>query len=90
MNKPLTTCAVQFRGGVPSHVFVAAGHYQLAAMITERKGNGSGLPITEVLGCGRLDVFALDAAPSFVEAFRHNLPNTPVVCEAVSLAALTR
>jgi len=30
-----------------------------------------------------LNVFGVDAAPSFVEAFRRNLPNTPVVCEAV-------
>jgi SAM-dependent methyltransferase len=28
-------------------------------------------------------VFGVDAAPSFVSAFRRNLPNTPVVCEAV-------
>ena len=30
-----------------------------------------------------LDVFAVDAAPACVQAFRRNLPNTPVVCEAV-------
>jgi hypothetical protein len=30
-----------------------------------------------------LNVYALDAAPSLVEAFRRNLPNTPAVCEAV-------
>ena len=30
-----------------------------------------------------LNVFAIDAAPSFVAAFRRNLPNTPVSCEAV-------
>jgi SAM-dependent methyltransferase len=30
-----------------------------------------------------LEVYGVDAAPSFVEAFRHNLPNTPVICEAV-------
>jgi SAM-dependent methyltransferase len=46
-------------------------------------GCGPGFPITEVLVAERLDVFALDAAPSFVQAFRRNLPNTPVVCEAV-------
>jgi SAM-dependent methyltransferase len=44
---------------------------------------GPGFPITEVLVAEGLDVFAIDAAPSFVEAFRRNLPNTPVVCEAV-------
>lgn len=46
-------------------------------------GCGPGFPITEVLVAEGLDVFAIDAAPSFVEAFRRNLPNTPVVCEAV-------
>jgi len=46
-------------------------------------GCGPGFPITEVLLAEGLNVFAVDAAPSFVEAFRRNLPNTPVVCEAV-------
>jgi SAM-dependent methyltransferase len=30
-----------------------------------------------------LSVFGVDAAPSFVQAFRRNLPNTPLVCEGV-------
>ena len=46
-------------------------------------GCGPGLPITEVLVAERLHVFALDAAPSFVHAFRRNLPDTPIVCESV-------
>jgi SAM-dependent methyltransferase len=46
-------------------------------------GCGPGFPITEVLVVERLNVFAVDAAPTFVEAFRRNLPNTPVACEAV-------
>src|SRR5438105_1622012 len=46
-------------------------------------GCGPGFPITEVLVTEGLDVFAVYAAPSFVEAFRRNLPNTRVVCEAV-------
>ena len=46
-------------------------------------GCGPGFPITEVLVGEGLKVFAVDAAPSFVEAFRRNLPNTLVVCEAV-------
>jgi SAM-dependent methyltransferase len=46
-------------------------------------GCGPGFPITEVLVLEGLNVFGVDAAPSFVEAFRRNLPNTPVVCEAV-------
>lgn len=46
-------------------------------------GCGSGIPLTEVLVAEGLNVFGVDAAPSFVQAFRCNLPNTPVVCEAV-------
>lgn len=50
-------------------------------------GCGPGFPITEVLVAEKLNVFAVDAAPSFVEAFRRNLPNTPVICEAVQDSA---
>jgi SAM-dependent methyltransferase len=46
-------------------------------------GCGPGFPITEVLVVEGLSAFGVDAAPSFVQAFRRNLPNTPVVCEAV-------
>lgn len=46
-------------------------------------GCGPGLPMTEVLVAEGLNVFAVDAAPSLVEAFRRSLPSTPVVCEAV-------
>jgi SAM-dependent methyltransferase len=46
-------------------------------------GCGPGLPLTEVLVAEGLTAFGIDAAPSFVEAFRRNLPNTPVACEAV-------
>ena len=46
-------------------------------------GCGSGFPITEVLVAEGLNVYAIDAAPSFVHAFRRNLPNIPVACEAV-------
>jgi 2-polyprenyl-3-methyl-5-hydroxy-6-metoxy-1,4-benzoquinol methylase len=46
-------------------------------------GCGPGFPITEVLVAEGLSVYGVDAAPSFVEAFRRNLPTTPVVCEAV-------
>ncbi|HEY4364153.1 MAG TPA: class I SAM-dependent methyltransferase [Bryobacteraceae bacterium] len=46
-------------------------------------GCGSGLPLTEVLVAEGLCVYGVDAAPSFVEAFRRNLPGTPEVCEAV-------
>jgi SAM-dependent methyltransferase len=46
-------------------------------------GCGPGLPITEVLVAEGLRVYGVDAAPSFVQAFRRNLPNTPIACEAV-------
>ena len=46
-------------------------------------GCGPGFPITEVLVSEGLNVFGVDAAPSFVQAFQRNLPNTPVACEAV-------
>jgi 2-polyprenyl-3-methyl-5-hydroxy-6-metoxy-1,4-benzoquinol methylase len=46
-------------------------------------GCGPGLPITEVLVAEGLRVYGIDAAPSFVQAFRRNLPNTPIACEAV-------
>jgi SAM-dependent methyltransferase len=46
-------------------------------------GCGPGLPLTEVLVAQGLNVFGVDAAPSFVEAFRRNLPNASVICESV-------
>jgi SAM-dependent methyltransferase len=46
-------------------------------------GCGSGLPITKVLVSEGLNVYGIDASPSLVEAFRHNLPEIPVACESV-------
>jgi SAM-dependent methyltransferase len=46
-------------------------------------GCGPGFPITDVLVTEGLNVFGVDAAPSFIQAFRGNLPNIPVACEAV-------
>jgi len=46
-------------------------------------GCGPGFPITEVLVIEGLNVFGIDASPSFVRAFRRNLPNTRVACESV-------
>src|SRR5215475_12179947 len=46
-------------------------------------GCGPGVPITEVLVAEGLGVYGIDAAPSFVQAFRRNLPETPIACEAV-------
>jgi SAM-dependent methyltransferase len=45
-------------------------------------GCGPNFPITAVLVEG-LQVFGVDAAPSFVAALQRNLPGTPVICEAV-------
>ncbi len=46
-------------------------------------GCGTGLPITKLLVDEGLEVFAIDAAPSLVAAFRSNLPSVPVTCESV-------
>jgi SAM-dependent methyltransferase len=46
-------------------------------------GCGSGFPITSVLVDEGLDVFGVDAAPTLVAEFQHNLPGTPIICEAV-------
>jgi SAM-dependent methyltransferase len=46
-------------------------------------GSGSGIPITEVLIDEGLRVHAIDAAPSFVAAFKRRFPEVPVVNEAV-------
>jgi len=51
-------------------------------------GCGPGFPITDVLVTEGLNVYAVDASPSFVEAFRRNLPGIPVVCEAVQNSRL--
>ena len=51
-------------------------------------GCGPGIPITTVLVEEGLRVFGVDAAPSFVAAFQHNLPGTPIVCEAVQESGL--
>jgi len=46
-------------------------------------GCGPGVPLSAILVAEGLSVYGVDAAPSFVEAFRRNLPNTPVLCETV-------
>ncbi len=50
-------------------------------------GCGSGIPITQILVTEGLNVWAVDASPSFVLAFQQNLPSTPVACEAVEDSA---
>ena len=51
-------------------------------------GCGSGIPLTSVLVDENLDVFGVDGAPSLVDAFRKNLPGTPILCEAVQTSSL--
>ncbi len=46
-------------------------------------GCGPGFPLTVELVEEGLKVFGVDASPSFVAAFQHNLPGTPIVCESV-------
>ena len=46
-------------------------------------GCGPGFPITVVLVEEGHRVFGVDAAPSFVSAFRSNLPGIPIACESV-------
>jgi SAM-dependent methyltransferase len=46
-------------------------------------GCGPGFPITAVLVEEGLQVFGVDAAPSFVAAFQRNLPGIPILCESV-------
>jgi cyclopropane fatty-acyl-phospholipid synthase-like methyltransferase len=46
-------------------------------------GCGPGFPLTVVLVQEGLQVFGVDAAPSFVSAFQRNLPGTPIACESV-------
>jgi SAM-dependent methyltransferase len=46
-------------------------------------GCGPGFPITVLLVAEELQVFGVDAAPSFVAAFQRNLPGIPIICESV-------
>jgi SAM-dependent methyltransferase len=51
-------------------------------------GCGPGFPITVVLVEEGLQVFGVDAAPSLVAAFQHNLPQIPILCESVLESSL--
>ncbi|HEV2322373.1 MAG TPA: class I SAM-dependent methyltransferase [Terracidiphilus sp.] len=51
-------------------------------------GCGPGFPITVVLVEEGLQVFGVDAAPSFVAAFQRNLPGIPILCESVLESSL--
>jgi SAM-dependent methyltransferase len=45
-------------------------------------GCGDGHPITRTLINEGLSIYAVDASPKMVSAFRKNFPDTPVVCAA--------
>ena len=44
-------------------------------------GCGGGIPVSEALVKAGFDVYAIDAAPSLVAAFRHRFPVAHVACE---------
>jgi SAM-dependent methyltransferase len=46
-------------------------------------GCGSGLPLTQVLVDERHSVYAVDASPTLVAAFRQRFPDVTVACESV-------
>jgi SAM-dependent methyltransferase len=48
---------------------------------------GTGIPVTKILLEAGLNVFAIDASPKMIAAFRRNFPTTPVACEAVQQSA---
>ncbi len=50
-------------------------------------GCGPGLPLTAALVEMGHDVYGVDASARMVDAFRKNLPNVPVACEAVEDSA---
>lgn len=51
-------------------------------------GCGNGIPITQTLLGAGLNVYAVDASPKMVTAFRKNFPDTPIKCEAAEQLTL--
>jgi 2-polyprenyl-3-methyl-5-hydroxy-6-metoxy-1,4-benzoquinol methylase len=51
-------------------------------------GCGHGVPITEALMAAGCDVYAIDASPSLVEAFRSRFPGVPIACEPVQTSTM--
>ncbi|MEL6299680.1 MAG: class I SAM-dependent methyltransferase [Pseudomonadota bacterium] len=45
-------------------------------------GAGTGEPLTAALAADGFSVFAVDASPAMVAAFRDRLPDVPIACEA--------
>jgi SAM-dependent methyltransferase len=62
------------------HEWVASLHVRGAVL---ELGCGAGIPVSEVLVKAGFDVYAIDAAPSLVAAFRHRFPGAQVACETV-------
>lgn len=52
-------------------------------------GCGDGIPITQTLLREGLNVYAVDASPKMVSAFRKNFLDTPVRCEAAEQLSIT-
>src|SRR6478752_1960622 len=46
-------------------------------------GSGPGYPTTAALISEGLNVYAIDASPTFIETFRSRFPDTPIACEPV-------
>jgi SAM-dependent methyltransferase len=46
-------------------------------------GCGTGIPITQTLLGRGFNVYAVDASPTIVSAFRNNFPKIPIACSAV-------
>jgi len=64
-----------------------AGRLPPGAAVLEL-GCGTGWPITRELVEEGLEVYAVDAAPSLVAAFKTNFPGVPVACEAAESSPL--
>src|SRR4029077_16962027 len=64
-----------------------AGRLPPGATVLEL-GCGTGLPITRELVEEGLEVYAVDASPTLVEAFKQNFPGVPIVCEPAESSAL--
>lgn len=50
-------------------------------------GAGNGFPLTKILVDHSLSVFAIDASPKMVAAFRQNFPHIEIACEAAENSA---
>jgi len=46
-------------------------------------GAGHGVPLTSILIAQALNIFAIDASPTLVAAYKKNFPKLPIACEPV-------